>query len=179
MATGSKWGSDLRRQSHAREPQLTIRKLNDEYCEFVLSNTDVSVANALRRVIIAEVPTIAIDLVEIENNTTVLNDEFLAHRLGLIPLISDHAEMMKRPFEATSEHDLIDIVFTLDVKCTTEGTLHITTDDLILDPGYPEIRPVNYRFVPCAWGACITSRRKLGSWTQTIRVCTHANKTCF
>ena len=144
----------MRRQSHARAPTLKIRKLTEEYCEFVLSNTDVSVANALRRVMVAEVATIAIDLVEIENNTTVLNDEFLAHRLGLIPLLSDHARMMKRPFEATDENDLTDIVFNLDIKCTTDQTLAITTDDLVLDPGYPEIRPVNYRCVCHAHGAC-------------------------
>ena len=68
---------------------MQIRELRDDYCEFVLSNTDASVANALRRVILVEVPTIAVDLVEIEENTTVLNDEFIAHRLGLMPLVSN------------------------------------------------------------------------------------------
>lgn len=45
----------MARSGTKREPQVELRKLTDDYCEFILSNTDVSVANALRRVILAEV----------------------------------------------------------------------------------------------------------------------------
>lgn len=38
-----------------RMPRIEMRKLEDDYAEFVLENTDASMANALRRIMIAEV----------------------------------------------------------------------------------------------------------------------------
>lgn len=38
----------------------------------------------------------AIDMVEIESNTTVLPDEFIAHRLGMIPLVSTNCDEAMR-----------------------------------------------------------------------------------
>lgn len=69
-------------------PKITIRQLNRDHANFVLENVDLSFANSLRRIMMADIPTVAIDMVEIRNNTTVLPDEFLAHRLGMIPLLS-------------------------------------------------------------------------------------------
>ena len=52
-------------------PEIIIREINENEnsIAFTLKNTDLSVANSLRRIMIAEVATLAIDLVDIENNT--------------------------------------------------------------------------------------------------------------
>lgn len=71
---------------HQRFPKIEILHLTAHELRFVLSDTDTSVANTLRRIMIAEIPTLTIDLVEFTDNTTVLNDEYISHRLGLIPL---------------------------------------------------------------------------------------------
>ncbi len=56
---------------------------------FVLKGADASIANAIRRSAIEDVPTMAIEDVEFRKNSSVLYDEVIAHRLGLVPLTTD------------------------------------------------------------------------------------------
>lgn len=80
---------------HQRFPKIEILEVYPHEIKFILSETDVSMANALRRIMIGEVPTMTIDLVDFQENTTVLNDEYIAHRLGLIPLRFQNEASMK------------------------------------------------------------------------------------
>lgn len=58
----------------------------DNEIEFLVDGIDTGIANAIRRSIISHVKTLAIDDVYIKENSSALWDEFLAHRLGLVPL---------------------------------------------------------------------------------------------
>ncbi|KAI8096567.1 RNA polymerase Rpb3/Rpb11 dimerization domain-containing protein [Halteromyces radiatus] len=124
-------------------PNITIRELTKESINFVLSDTDLSVANSLRRVMIAEVPTVAIDMVEIETNTTVLADEFLAHRLGMVPIDSREVEKLRYTRDCTCSQYCPEcsVELTLHAKCTEDRTKEVTSRDLITS---------NPAFVPVA-----------------------------
>ena len=65
--------------------QIKFHKNEQFDAAFSLVGVDASIANAFRRILIAEIPTLAIENVYIHNNTSVIQDEVLAHRLGLIP----------------------------------------------------------------------------------------------
>mmetsp|Transcript_137541 Transcript_137541/g.343189 ORF Transcript_137541/g.343189 Transcript_137541/m.343189 type:complete len:364 (-) Transcript_137541:56-1147(-) len=73
-----------------RTPKVKVTLATPQLVKFELTETDVSVANSLRRVMMAEVPTMAIEIVNIIDNETVIFDEFLAHRMGLLPLTSHY-----------------------------------------------------------------------------------------
>jgi DNA-directed RNA polymerase II subunit RPB3 len=82
-------------EKRRRVPEIKIVHIDFNTVKFELYHTELTVANALRRIIISEVPTMAIETVIIAENTSALHDEFLAHRCGLIPLVSVDIDKFK------------------------------------------------------------------------------------
>jgi len=68
---------------------IKVLEKSEQRIRFVLEGTTPSMANALRRVMKNEIPTMAIEFVDFEENTSGMFDELVAHRLGLVPLTFD------------------------------------------------------------------------------------------
>lgn len=109
---------------------------------FVVEGISTPLANTLRRTMLAEVPSMAIDDVVVIENSSVLHDEILALRLGLVPLKTD-LDSYNLPEECTCESELgchlCRTVLTLDTQAGTEGT---TVYSKYLLPEDPGIAPV-------------------------------------
>ena len=87
-------------------------------------------------------PTVAIDTVDIATNSSPLHDEFIAHRLGLIPLASDAAEVMTfaRDCDCTDGCERCTVVFALDVDARDSDHMVVTSSDLQLVSGNANVR---------------------------------------
>ncbi len=97
-----------------------IETISKYETKIVINNFSCSLANSLRRIMIGEIPTISIDLVSIEINSSLICDEFLSHRLGLIPLKSNSAQRMKftRECECDNYCSKCSSIFNLNVRST-------------------------------------------------------------
>lgn len=136
---------------YARSPKISIRESSRFKMQFQLSNTDVSMANALRRTMIAEVPTMAIHLVTVLENTSALADEYIVHRLGLIPLHSEQVERFSDPHDCECDDycEKCAVLFRLSVTAgPNEPIRKVTSRDLVIESS-PEfshchsVRPVH------------------------------------
>ncbi|KAI1720793.1 RNA polymerase rpb3/RpoA insert domain-containing protein [Ditylenchus destructor] len=128
--------------------------------EFDLANVGASMANAIRRVLIAEVPSMAIEKVYLYQNTSVIPDEVLCHRLGLLPIYANPSH-----FLFPARRDLTDedreksndveeeppgdckenIIFELHVKCKKKkGTQAATAGQT----GSEKVLSGSFKWVP-------------------------------
>ena len=113
--------------------KITILEQNGNSLRFVLSGVSAPFANAIRRIIMAEVPTMAIDDVMMFENTSAMFDEMIAHRLGLVPLTTDlDTYLLPEECDCKSEFGCNNcrVSFTLDVEAEAESQI-VYSGDLI------------------------------------------------
>ncbi len=116
-----------------------VLERTDERIVIKFKNISREYINAIRRLAISEVPTLAIDDVVILENSSVMHDEALAHRLGLIPLSTD-LDRFVTPEECDCKSTLgcsnCRVLLMLDseaadkTKIVTSGEL-LSEDDLV------------------------------------------------
>lgn len=123
-----------------RKPKVEVTHATPQLVKFTLTDTDISVANAWRRVILAEVSSMAVEIVNVEDNHSVLFDEFIAHRIGLLPLsatgVGDIPPDESFGFREHRHCNCFDgcpyctVEFTLDVNNGEDKVLNVTHFDI-------------------------------------------------
>jgi DNA-directed RNA polymerase subunit D len=123
--------------------KIEVLEKDDTNLRLIIKGADVPLMNALRRIALAEVPTMAIAEVVMIENSSILQDEMIAHRLGLTPLKTDLSSYnLPEECECQSEFgcNLCRVTLTIDAE-STEGTRTVYSGELVSEN--PEIIPVS------------------------------------
>lgn len=123
--------------------EIEVLEKNDKTMRLLIKGADIPFMNALRRIVISEVPCMAVDEVVILENSSVLQDEMIAHRLGLIPLKTD-LDSYNLPEECACKSEfgctLCRVTLTLDAE-SKEGTKSVYSGELVSEN--PNVVPVS------------------------------------
>ncbi|XP_054715003.1 DNA-directed RNA polymerases I and III subunit RPAC1-like [Uloborus diversus] len=119
--------------------------------EFDIIGIGAPIANAIRRILIAEIPTMAIDKIHMFNNTAVIPDEVLTHRIGMVPIkvdprLFEYKDSTEDPEKGTEEDT---IQFELKVKCSRKP--NIPKDSSVPDDkafNHAKVYSRDLKFVP-------------------------------
>ncbi len=118
---------------------MKLLSRDERVIELLVEGFPPVLTNALRRIILSDVPTLAVDFIHVYDNSSSIFDEILAHRLGLIVLDSKTAlERLRPPEECKNAQEEDESCYTkliLDVyvdEKEPEGR-YITAGDLSID----------------------------------------------
>ncbi len=134
--------------------RVEVVELAGQRISLLLEGYDTAFANALRRLALSDVPSMAVDFAYFYDNNTSVYDEIIAHRLGLIVLKSDEALSKYKPPEECREAEppnpdcFVEIFLEKEVSEDAATGYYIKAKDLALSdelvkPVYPET-PITY-----------------------------------
>lgn len=131
-----------------KSDKIEVNIFDNNRLEFGIKEVDISIINSLRRICLAEVPTIAFDKIIINKNDSVLHNEFLEHRLELIPIVSNNIENIYDIRDEKVCNNLEDIEnkcqikYKLKEKCK-EGILNIYSTNIKKELRDTDILPID------------------------------------
>jgi len=124
-------------------PSVEVVEKSNERIVVKFNNIPRQYINALRRLSIGEVPTLAVDDVVILENSSVMHDEAVAHRLGLIPLRTDPGRFVM-PHECDCGSTLgcakCRVLLVLDAEAT-DKTKVVTSGEMVSED--ETVKPVS------------------------------------
>lgn len=125
--------------------KIEVLEKDEANLRIIIRDAGVPLMNALRRIALAQVPSMAIDEVVMIENSSILQDEMIAHRLGLTPLKTD-LDGYNLPEECSCKSEfgcnLCRVTLTLDAE-SKDGTRTVYSGELISEN--PEVIPVSDR----------------------------------
>jgi DNA-directed RNA polymerase subunit D len=116
---------------------VKILESKDNQLSFVVHGINLAVANALRREMISEVPSMAIEDVIIVENSSAMRDDILAHRLGLIPLKTDlESYVLRDKCDCNNELGCgkCNVILTVEVEATETSSIVYSKEFRSSDP---------------------------------------------
>ena len=164
--------------------KVEVLSLSGATIRFLLHGCDVAFANALRRTMMTEVPCMTIDDIFFFDNSSVMSDEVLAHRLGFVPLATD-LDSYVLPERCRCESDLgcslCRVVLTLDVEAEGERKV-VYSGDLVSEdprvvstsPGIPLVKLAPGQAVKLEAYARLGAGKAHAKW-QPVSMCVYQN----
>jgi DNA-directed RNA polymerase subunit D len=152
--------------------KIEILEKNGNVLRVIVRDAEVPLMNALRRIALAHVPCMAIDEVVMIDNSSILQDEIIAHRLGLTSLKTD-LDNYNTPEACSCQNEFgcpqCRITLTLDAEAK-DSTRTVYSSELVSEN--PEIVPVSDKvpFVKLAKG----QKLKLEAYARLGTGKTHA-----
>jgi len=127
----------------SKQVEIEVLEKDDKNIRLLVRGVDVPLMNGLRRIVISEVPCMGIDEVVVIENSSILQDEIIVHRLGLIPLKTDldgYNLPEQCPCKSEFGCNLCRVTLTLDAEAK-EGTRTVYSGELTSEN--PDIVPIN------------------------------------
>lgn len=112
-----------------------LKSKNVQHAKYRFDDINLSIINSIRRIILSEIPNVAFNFnpynrdvndINIIQNTTVLNNEFLGHRLSMIP-INLPVEYIENFSKKADKYK-----YVIKKKNTTNDIINVTTEDIII-----------------------------------------------